>query len=135
MAILRHTAEGHGIALRPASKTDQIAAVYSAEQWCLAHRTRAFDYPAVHGMPAVESLAAILSRASGRRHANGPTVTHLPEDDLWAELTRDLTESERRDVAERVVTDLSFGGSQVLSDWLMLQLGPANAAGVELDEA
>lgn len=133
--FLRATAEGHGIALRPATKIGQVAAVYAAEQWCLAHRTRTLEYPAVHGMPAVEALAAVLSRASGRRHTGGPTSSRLPSDPLWEELTKGMSPNEKLMAFERASSDLRFGGSEALADWLTLRLGPASAAGEGTDAA
>lgn len=121
--LLRATAELNGIALREASAVDLAAAVYGAEQWCLAHRTRTLDFPGVHGEEAVKSLAAVLTRASGRRHGAGRKVEALPRDDAWEAVTAEMTVMDQWEVARRVVGDLSYGGSAVLADWITLRLG------------
>lgn len=121
--LLRATAELNGIALREASAVDMAAAVYAAEQWCLAHRTRTLDFPGVHGEEAVKSLAAVLTRASGRRHGAGKKVASLPRDDAWEAVTEELAVLDQWEVARRVVGDLTYGGSQVLADWVTLRLG------------
>lgn len=134
-APLREAAEKNGLTLRPALDVDLAAAAYGAEQWCKAFRTRTLDYPGVHGDEAVRSLAAILSRASGCRTPSSVIVPRLPQDDAWEALTVSLTEADRWDVVRRMISDLRYGNSVVLSDWLKLQLGSTTAAAVVTDGA
>lgn len=130
---LRATAKLNGIRPRVASQVDLIASAYAAEQWCLALRTRTLDFAVVHGEPAVMSLAAVLSRASGRRRGKGVEAPSLPRDDAWEALAGELPLAKQWDVANRVVGDLTYGRSPVLIDWIKLRLGTTTAGALGTD--
>lgn len=131
VAPLRAAAEQNGLELRDVSKLDMVAASYAAEQWCRAHRTRTLEFPGVHGPEAVKTLAAVLTRASGRRVARGRVVPPMPRDDAWEALTETLTGDEAAEAARRMLGDLTYGGSPLLDDWLRLRLGLPSAEGGE----
>lgn len=132
---LRATAEMNGIRTRVATRVDLIASAYAAEQWCLALRTRTLEFAGVHGEPAVMSLAAVLSRASGRRRGSGAEAPSLPRDDAWEALAGELPLAKQWDVANRVVGDLTYGGAPVLLDWVKLRLGTTTAEALGTDAA
>lgn len=113
-AELRARAATLGVDLLPVSAEDLAAAAYGAHLWCRALGTCTLEFPAAHGVSAVECLAAIIARAAG----HGKEPRHSGDADFagheWDELTESFTESERHQVASKVVTDLGMCGDDRL---------------------
>lgn len=121
---------GYSAPDRPVGRVDLLAAVYGADQWCRALRTRTLEFPAVHGKPAVVSLAAILARAVGARDLSLRGVrVELPRDEVWERLSAGLSEAEQIDAVLRVVSDLTQGSDETLRTWTTLRLGSLKPAG------
>lgn len=64
-ALLRARAAAAGAQIVPASPIDLVAAVIGAEGWMAAFATDSLAVPVKHGDVAVNTLAAVLTRASG----------------------------------------------------------------------
>lgn len=126
--LARHN--GYSAPERQVDRVNLIAAVYGADQWCRALRTRTLEFPAVHGRPAVVSLAAILARAVGARDLSLRGVhVEVPRDEVWEHLAKGMSNDEQLDAALRVVSDLTQGADETLKTWTTLRLGSLKPAG------